>query len=493
MSKRRIFWRNLAAAFSAQGVALFSSLAMSLLVPKALGVEAFSYWQLFVFYSSYAGFFHLGLTDGIYLRLGGQKFDSIDFPLLASQMRYALAFQALVGAIISAAAWKSEVSPDRLFVIISAAIYIASFNLFAYVGMILQATNRMATYSFGLIMDRLMFLGIITVALFHKGADFRILVLGQILCRLVAVGYFWYQARPLFRARGTSAHETLAEIWVNIRVGVNLMLANVAGALVLGAGRQIIDMRWGITTFGKVSLALSIMVFVLQFVGQISLVLYPALAQTTLKRQLALAAMLRSALDVGLPAIFLTYVPMSILLNWWLPEYAQSFLILGLLMPLAVYESKMQLLVLTYYKVLRWERALLALNTSTMLLALAGSAFAAYALDSVSAVVIAMVLAVVLRSIVGEYFLMRHIDGMGFSKSSISLLIVTISYGATTFLPNLGVAWAATALACGVHLAVNTGAIKQLLALRHRLGGTRIAPEVGAQTVSGCTRRWRRR
>jgi hypothetical protein len=64
--------RNIAVAFLAQGVSFFASIAMSLLVPKVLGVETYGYWQLFGFYASYSGFFMLGLNDGIYLIEGGK-------------------------------------------------------------------------------------------------------------------------------------------------------------------------------------------------------------------------------------------------------------------------------------------------------------------------------------------------------------------------------------------------------------------------------------
>lgn len=64
---------NMATAFLAQGVSFLASVAMSLLVPKVLGVTAYGYWQLFVFYTSYSGFFLLGLNDGIYLIRGGHS------------------------------------------------------------------------------------------------------------------------------------------------------------------------------------------------------------------------------------------------------------------------------------------------------------------------------------------------------------------------------------------------------------------------------------
>ena len=54
-------------AFLAQALSIASSVATTLILPKFLGIESFGYWQLFLFYVSYIGFFHLGINDGVYL------------------------------------------------------------------------------------------------------------------------------------------------------------------------------------------------------------------------------------------------------------------------------------------------------------------------------------------------------------------------------------------------------------------------------------------
>ena len=56
---------------------IVSSLVV-LILPKIMGVEEYGYWQLYIFYLSYAGFVHLGWVDGIYLRYGGLEYDELD-------------------------------------------------------------------------------------------------------------------------------------------------------------------------------------------------------------------------------------------------------------------------------------------------------------------------------------------------------------------------------------------------------------------------------
>lgn len=55
-------------------------------------------------------------------------------------------------------------------------------------------------------------------------------------------------------AFGTVAREALD----SIRIGINLTIANIAGNLILGGGRFIIDRYWGIEDFGEVSFSLTL-------------------------------------------------------------------------------------------------------------------------------------------------------------------------------------------------------------------------------------------
>ena len=49
--------KNIKYAVSANFVVLGISVLLNMFVPKILGVTEYSYWQLYVFYTSYVGFF----------------------------------------------------------------------------------------------------------------------------------------------------------------------------------------------------------------------------------------------------------------------------------------------------------------------------------------------------------------------------------------------------------------------------------------------------
>lgn len=71
-----LFYKNIKYSFVAQFLQLSLSVCITLFLPFLLGVEDFGYWQLFIFYTQYAGFLAFGLVDGIYLREGGKNIEN---------------------------------------------------------------------------------------------------------------------------------------------------------------------------------------------------------------------------------------------------------------------------------------------------------------------------------------------------------------------------------------------------------------------------------
>lgn len=118
--------------------------------------------------------------------------------------------------------------------------------------------------------------------------------------------------------------KTLFEMTGNIKIGINLMLANIASTLIIGSARFIIDGKWGIEMFGQFSLSISMINFVLLFLGQVSMVLFPMLRQVDEENQSKFYLGIRDALSLFLPLAFVAYIPLKLVLGLWLPQYDDS-------------------------------------------------------------------------------------------------------------------------------------------------------------------------
>ncbi|WP_256704053.1 oligosaccharide flippase family protein [Paenibacillus sp. FSL H8-0259] len=424
---------NVFYAFSAQGISFLLSVILSLIVPKVLGVEEFSYWQLSIFYMTYLGFFHFGLNDGIYLRLGGAEYGRLDYKSLGSQFWIAFIFHCVIGcsfiiySLLFIDDWK------RQFVFITTGIYLPLINAIGFIGYIFQSVNKTKLFSLSVIIDKLWFIIVVIILLICKNDNFIWFVILDIVGKLASITFLIWNGRIIIISKPYFSKKIFKEIYNNVSVGINLMFSNVAGLFILGSGRFVVDKNWGIEVFGVFSLAVTLATFLLSFIAQISMVLFPALRQSNEEQQKRIFGVSREILGLILPGFLLVYMPLYYILNLWLPQYKESLVYLIFLLPLCVYEGKMNLLCTTYFKVLRLEKKLLKINLISLSLSILLAVLGGYLINNIYVVVLSSVVAIAFRSIVSEFHLMKLIGGKALSGVVEESLLVLIFVGATWF------------------------------------------------------------
>ncbi|WP_171002163.1 lipopolysaccharide biosynthesis protein [Bifidobacterium moukalabense] len=412
-------------AVVAQGLALLASVSVTLLLPKIMGVVSFGYWQLFMFYATYVGFFHLGLNDGVYLINGGRDRSAINKSSILSQFFVAGILQTIFAFVIVIAALFGNLPGERSFVIIMTALFMLPNNLALYIGYVFQAMNETKLFSFSSIVDRLVFFVPMISMLLLRVDQFEPYIIANCfgtICRLLFCLYFF---RDFLRSKPDSIRVALKDSVHSISVGVKLMIATIASSLILGVGRAIIDMRWGIEAFGKFSLSLSMVTFFLNFVLQASMVLFPALRQTDNRHIAKFYKNTLDILDIFFPAVYLLYFPMAWILSLWLPQYQDSLTFLAYLLPICVFDSKMNIACVTLMKVRREETRLLVINIVSVAVCAVLSLWCAYLLNSMYAVVAGMVIAIIGRSIYSEWYMSR---ALGLQPSLASIADVMLSF-----------------------------------------------------------------
>lgn len=418
---------NAFVAFAAQGISLVASVAMSLIVPKVLGVTTYGYWQLFVFYTSYSGMFQFGLNDGVYLIEGGRARREIDKRAINSQFLVGIVIQVCVGlaAVLSASIAAPE--QERAIVLIAFGVYTIIFNLQGYLGFLFQAMNETKLFSFASIIERVLFLVALLVLVAHKVDSFVPYIILYTIAKLISLGYCAWNARDILTSGFLSLHQSFGLALKSVKVGIGLMIANVASMFILGVMRFFIDAAWGIEVFGRVSFSLSMVNFFITFVSQASMVLFPALRQGTKAERRSFYLGIRDLMEICLPAIYLLYFPMVAILSIWLPQYSTSMIYFAFLLPVCVFDTKMDVCCTTYFKVLRKERVLLAVNIVTCVCSTVASLLGVYCLNSLEAVLVGVVICIIGRSLWSEYYLNRHLDVNG-TPIALEEIVLTIVF-----------------------------------------------------------------
>lgn len=427
---------------------LFTVLSSSLVVlilPKMMGVEAYGYWQLYVFYLTYIGFFHLGWIDGVYLRYGGAEYADLDQKRFYSQTvqfsLYLLALSAGLWFLLSLQQFDLRETYVYQMVIFSMLVT----NLRAYFIYLLQMTNRLKDSSLVLMSDRAVYLTSIVTLILLGQRSFQLMIVVDLLGRTLSLLYAMWKCRELVWRPLQDFRLDIKESWTNIRVGLNLMLSNIASSMIIGLVRFGIQKQWSVATFGKVSLTLSISNLMMTFINAIGIVVFPLLRRTKEEQLPVLYASLRNALMWVMFGILFFYYPLSFVLNLWLPAYRDSLIYMALIFPMAVYEGKMALIINTYYKALRMETLLLRINVGIMLTSLLMTIVTAVWLHNLDLAVFSILILLMLRSVVAEWFLSRRM-AVAIKKDLVVELLMTLGFIACGYL----VAWPFSILGYGI-------------------------------------------
>ena len=354
--------KNTLVAFAAQGISLLVSILQSLVIPKVMGVESYGYWQLFFFYTSYAGFFHFGLNDGVYLIKGGESRDKIDKRSVNSQLVVSIAYQSIIALGIVALALSGYFGEDRSFVIFCTAIYLVIHNCASYYMFVLQAMNETRRSSYAVMVERAVYVLPFVALLFMQQASYKPYVIAFLCSNLAQLLFCIWHTRDFLRCGVNAPSDSVKEALGSIRVGIKLMLGGIASQLILGIARFAIDSTWGIEVFGELSLSLSVASFFLAFVSQVSMVLFPALRQSDRQAVVSFLDATESFTDIVFPLMYFAYYPLILVLSVWLPNYAQGMSFFAAIRPIILYDSKTNLIYYTYFKVYRREDMILKAN-----------------------------------------------------------------------------------------------------------------------------------
>lgn len=424
---------NIGLAILAQGISFVSSVMMAIVVPKALGVGDYAYWQLFTLYVGYIGLLLFGVHDGVFLRLGGVRVGQVDWSRIKAQFEIIAGFQAAVllgaGVAIVLGGGATTRTVVLLFVIVDGLIV----NPAAFLFYVLRAANLPNIFSLGSMLSGGVWAVLLVALTVLRPEGFFLYALGYLFTQALSTLYCFLHFREAFRCKAGSLRDALLDCKADCLAGLKVTVAYYAGTLVVGSCRMLVDFKWGIEAFGLFSFSVSLVNFLLTFMAQVSMVIFPVIRRMGKQSQGKAYLLMRGSLVSVLPLVYVLYFPACAVLEWWLPQYADSLRYLAIMLPVCFFDCKMQLLVNTYLKSMRKENALMWINVASLAGALALMSLVATATSSITATAVAMVVAIAVRSIFSEVYLGRFMDvgspTVIVSEVVLAVLFVIFAYG----------------------------------------------------------------
>lgn len=404
-SKAVNFIKNMSYTISSNLLSLIVSTVVVLIIPKLIGIQEYGYWQLFLFYSSYVGFLHFGWNDGIYLRYGGEEYDKLDKNLFFSQFIQLSLSQIVIGALVWLASIFLIADPDKGFILRMVAWSMILTNIRFMFFYILQATNRIKEYAKLTMLDRVVYIVIIGILIISGVRDYKLMVAADLIGRLVSLIFAAISCKEIVFRKISTFYLTIPETIANINAGIKLMFANIASMLIIGIVRFGIERTWDVTTFGKVSLTLSISNMMMIFINAVGIIIFPILRRSSRESLSEIYSIMRDLLMVLLLGSLIIYYPFKTIMAGWLPQYAESLKYMALVFPVFVYEGKMALLINTYLKTLRYEAAMLKINLVSMCMSLILTYISTRVFRNLDFTVLTIVILLTLRSALAELYL----------------------------------------------------------------------------------------
>ena len=407
---RKLFFKNISYSFLVQIVGLLTSFTINLFLPKILQLEAFNYWQLFLLYSSYTGFFMLGSTDGLYLKYAGYDYAKLPHSEIGSQFRVVAFLQFLIGlAFVLFSVFYLE--GEKSVVVICTAAYFIVFNLWWQLNYLFQAVNDFKKVAVANLLDKIVICACFII-LFSLAYDcylpYVVVYIAASLCALI---YLVVQGRQIVLCKMEKFTSVMPCLKDTIKSGCNLMIGNYAGMLVVSNSKFLVDWKMGIQSFGVVSYALSMVAFFLTFISRFSVVLFPLLKKKDMESNLkGYYLKINTCLNMFLPFLFVFYPCAQKILMLWLPKFSESLNVLTWLLLVCVFDAKMNLLYNTYLKIFRMERFIFKINIITMVLSTVLCYIILSLFSNINYVVAELIFVICGRSIVTSMILRKKLQ-----------------------------------------------------------------------------------
>lgn len=424
-------------SFIANIIGLSISLILIIIIPKIIGVTDYGYWQIYMFYLTYIAFFHFGHQDGIYLKYGGMDYINLDKKLFVSQFWLLCIFELFISVCFLCYGLYFVQDTNRSWIFSMIGVNIIIVLPTQLLQFVLQLTNRIEEYSKSLILSRLSY-GFAILLLVSLGIrDYKLLVVADIFGKIAGLILCVFYCKEIVIGKSVGIRLGLKEAYDNVKVGINLLTAYIAGLLVIGIVRYGIEHTWDVATFGKVSLAMNISSILLSFITAISIIIFPIIKNIHLENLPQIYTKMEKTLVIPLIGMMVIFYPIKIFLALWLPKYAASLVFMGLLFPICFYEGKMSMLINTYLKALRKEKLLLKINLVTLILSLLSTIITILLLKSITMTVLSITIILACRCMLSEIMLSKILK-IGLMRNMIlELFMMTIFILCSWFIGNI--------------------------------------------------------
>ena len=430
--KKKNFKDILKVAFS-NIAKLLSGVLVGLLLPKIIGVTDYGYYKTFTLYGVYVGLFTFGITDGIYLKFGGQDYDA----LVKVKFRFYTRFYFLMElcfSVIAAVVALLFLPGEYRFIFLCLAVYLLFFNITSFFQTISQITGRFTELSVRNLLQSLFQAAVILFMYFSSDIySYRFFTIFYVSITCMLALWYIYTYRDLVFGKSSGYQATRDDLKYFVVSGTPLLVSNLSMLLLLSLDRQFVNVLFTTDEYAVYAFAYNILTLFSTTLSAISTVLYPALKRTnkgnlkTSYSKLTFSVILLSYVGA------LLYFPLLKFIPWFLPKYTDALPIFRIIIPGLAVSSAVTIVMHNYYKVLG-KNILFFRNCLCILAASFTANLVAYLIFGTrEAISVASIVVLLLWYLLSERLFVKQY-GIHFTKNLLYIIVMSAGFYLSTMI-----------------------------------------------------------
>lgn len=421
-------FRNILTVVSSNFLLLILGLVMSFVIPLLTSVENYAYWQLYLYYSGFVGFFMLGFNDGINIRYAGNNIENLSKSLFNLFFKIVLVMSGISSIICMVMVLLFPIEFNQKLTLVFVTINIIIFNIHGFCVHINQMTMRFKYYSIANVMERTLFVLSVPIFYFLDSKYYWIIIL-NLICRLIALIYNLCTIKDLIFNKEDTAKisENFEEVKENYKAGFPLMLASVFAMLMTTVPRIIVERNFEIVEYGYFAFGYSTLNIAVQLISAMSVVFYPSLKSLNSASYGKLYKDIKFGFMIISLLLLIVYYPVNLIVQVVFIKYINVLEYLYLLFPIVIFQSFNSLITANFSRLKRLEKTYLYNNAISLLLNFAITNIVATNTHNIRMILVASLVCMMIWMLSSEGYIEKslNINKKG-SKFIIPLLVISI-------------------------------------------------------------------
>lgn len=327
---------------------LLISTLINLVLPKYMTLESYAVLKTYILYINYAGLFHLGIIDGIYLKYGGKDISEVQKSECKTDLTGLILLSLFFAFIILGMGFMASSE-----ILMAYSIGIISFNTLGFFKNFYSAVGLFGKYSWILSCEIIVIFFCYLLLIYIGIDDNAIPYIANRVAVLCILCLFCYFSLELHKVNINEIKNVIENIVDNIKQGILLMLGNFATVCFSGIDRWVVLLFINKRAFAIYAFAVSMEQIVNAFISPVTLSMYNYLCKYTDYHRIKVIKNLVTCW--GFLLIILGF-PTQYIVNMYLPKYKEAIGLIFVLFAAMAIHTVIKGVYLNIYKIERKQK-----------------------------------------------------------------------------------------------------------------------------------------